>query len=112
MIIKVLHSETYKLKKCYLLIVPCDIYGSHLSRDTENAFDLLNHNFPIMVLEKLDFKTNFVNQIKILLCNQESCIVNGGSVTKYFKFKKSACQGDPISVYLFIIVLEVPFIFN
>ena len=112
MIIKVLHSETYKLKKCYLLIVPCNIYGNHLSIDTEKASDSLNYNFPIMVLEKLGFKINFVNRIKILLRNQESGIVNGGSTIKYFKFKKGARQGDPISVYLFIIVLEVPFIFN
>lgn len=60
-----------------------------------------------MVFEKLGFKTNFVNQIKRLLCNQEPCIINCGSTTKYFNFKKGAPQGDPTSVYLSINSLEV-----
>lgn len=64
-----------------------------------------------MVFEKLGFKTNFVNQIKRLLCNQEPCIINSGSTTKYFNFKKGAPHGDPTSVYLSINSLEVPFIF-
>ena len=41
----------------------------------------------------------------MLLQNQESCIVNGGTTTNYFKLKKGARQGDPISAYLFILVL-------
>ena len=41
----------------------------------------------------------------MLLQNQESCIVNGGTTTNYFKLKKGARQGDPISAYLLILVL-------
>ena len=43
--------------------------------DIEKAVDSLIHNFLIKVLEKVGFKTNFVNWIK----NQEPCIINGGS---------------------------------
>lgn len=49
--------------------------------------------------------------IKILPRNQESCIINGGSTTKYFKFEKGTRQRDPISAYIFIIVLEMPFLY-
>ena len=49
--------------------------------------------------------------IKILPRNQESCIINGGSTTKYFKFEKGTRQTDPISAYIFIIVLEMPFLY-
>ena len=41
-----------------------------------------------------------------MLNNQESCIINGGFTTHYFKLKKGIRQGDLISAYLFILVLE------
>ena len=48
--------------------------------------------------------------MKILLKNQESCIINGGNTTKYSKLEKDTRQGDPISAYLFILVLEILFL--
>ena len=49
--------------------------------------------------------------IKILLKSQESCFINGGHTTKYSRLERGATQGDPISAYLFILVLEMLFIF-
>ena len=43
--------------------------------------------------------------------NQESCIINEGTTTKYFKLEKGTSQGDPISAYLFILVLEIVFLY-
>ena len=48
--------------------------------------------------------------IETLLNNQESCVINGGATTKYFKLERGARQGDPIAAYLFIIALEMLFI--
>ena len=62
------------------------------------------------MLEKVGFKTDFVNWIKNLLCNQEPRIINNDSATKYFPLEKDACQNDSISSYLFTIALEVLFI--
>ena len=50
----------------------------------EKAFDLLDHNFLISTLEKYGFGKNFILWVKILLRNQELCIINGGTTTKYF----------------------------
>ena len=46
----------------------------------------------------------------MLLECKESCIINGGNTTKYFKLQKRARQGNPISAYLFILCLEIVFI--
>ena len=46
----------------------------------------------------------------MLLECQKSYITNGGNTKKYFKLKKGASQGDPISAYLFILCLEIIFI--
>ena len=43
--------------------------------------------------------------------HQEPCIINGETTTKYFKLQKGTRQGNPISLYLFILVLEIAFIF-
>ena len=47
--------------------------------------------------------------MQTLLKNQESCVINGGNTTKYFKLERGTRQRDPISAYLFILVLEVVF---
>ena len=54
---------------------------------------------------------DFVSWIKTILKNQESCIINGGKTTRYFKIERGARHGDPTSAYLFILVLEISFIF-
>ena len=79
--------------------------------DIEKAFDSVDHNFLLRVLENYGFSQDFLKSIGILLQNQESCVINGGTTTRYFSLKRSTRQGDPISAYLFILVLEIIFIF-
>ena len=53
----------------------------------EKAFDSLNQNFLITALERYVFGNDFIEWIKILLENQESCVINGGHTTKYFRLE-------------------------
>ena len=78
--------------------------------DIKKAFDLLDHNFLISTLEKYGFGQKFFLWIKILLNDQESCVINGGKTTKYFMLSRGARQGDPISAFLFILALQILFL--
>ena len=90
-----------------------DIYnkkGFLVTIDIEKAFDSVNHIFIIKVLESFGFGYSFIQWIKILLKGQESCIINGEKTSQYFKLERGMRQGDPISAYLFILVLEIVFL--
>ena len=78
-----------------------NIEGYLLAIDFEKAFDSVNHNLLIAALGKFGFGNDFIDWIKILLTNQESCVINGGHTTQYFNLQRGACQGDPISANLF-----------
>ena len=74
--------------------------------DIEKAFDSLDYDFLMLTLEIYGFGKNFILWVKILLRDQESCVINGGTTTKYFSLGRGARQGDPISAILFILALE------
>ena len=77
----------------------------------EKAFDSLDHDFLILTLEKYGFGKKFILWVKILLRDQESCVIKGGKTTIYFSLERGAHQGDPISAFLFVLALEILFIF-
>ena len=74
------------------------------------SFGSVDHSFLISTLERYEFANRFIKWLKILLRSQESCIINSGNTSKYFELEKGTRQGDPISAYLFILVLEMVFL--
>ena len=81
------------------IIEVCDmekLSGYLMTFDFQKAFDSMNHASLIAALKKYGFGVSFIDSIKILLNNQESCVINGGHTTKYFKVERGARQGDPI----------------
>ena len=65
----------------------CNIEGYMVMMDVEKAFDSMDHGFLIDVLKVFGFGENLINWIQIILTNQESCVMNGGNSTGYFKLE-------------------------
>ena len=51
--------------------------GHLLTIDILKAFDSVNHNFLLKILENYGFSHDFLKWISILLQYQKSCIING-----------------------------------
>ena len=47
--------------------------------DIKKAFDSLDHDFCIFIWEKFGSGKNFITWIEILLKDQLSCVINGGT---------------------------------
>ena len=67
------------------------------STDIEKAFDS-------------GFGPDLIQWAKMLLKNGQSCVMNNWKSTGYFDLERGTRQGDPLSAYLFILVLEVLFL--
>ena len=63
----------------------------------EKAFDSLEHNFISATLEKFGFEEDFIQWIRILLCN----VTNNGFLMEYFNFNRCTRLGEPLSANLF-----------
>ena len=85
--------------------------GFLVMMDVEKAFNSLDHKFLISIPKKFGFGQNFISWIETILKNQEPCVINSGTTTKYFKLNRGSRQGDPISAYLFFLALEILLIF-
>ena len=55
--------------------------GYMFAADIEKAFDSLNHNFILAVLEKIGLGSDFIQWLRTLLNDQQSCVMNNGTTT-------------------------------
>ena len=84
--------------------------GILFAADIEKAFDPVDHNFIFAALNKFAFGSDFIQWIKTLFKNSQSCVMNNENSTGYFNLERRTRQGNPLSPYLFILALEILFI--
>ena len=81
----------------------------YLSLDFEKAFDSVDHHWLFKVLTKYGFTSNFTNVIKTLHTDATAEVLINGHRTLPFQIRRGVRQGDPLSLFLFLIATE-PFL--
>lgn len=83
------------------------VLGLIIAFDFKEAFDSLSWSFLIKALKSFRFGESFIRWVSVLHFNISSCVMNNGFSAQLFEVHRVVREGDPLSAYLFIIVLEL-----
>ena len=84
-----------------------NINGMMICIDFKKAFDTVSRDFLFKTLHAFGFGYSFIQWIHTFYKNISSCVLNNGFSTAPFAVERGVRQGDPLSAYLFIMVLEI-----
>ena len=71
--------------------------------DFEKALYSIDHCFLFPVLKSFGFGPDFIQWVRTLFKNSDSCVMNNDFSTAYFALERGTRQGDHLSAYLSII---------
>ncbi|KAJ9555354.1 hypothetical protein OSB04_009968 [Centaurea solstitialis] len=74
--------------------------------DFEKAYDSVNWNFLLEVLESMGFGQKWRNWIRACLTTSRISVLVNGSPTEEFRMETGIRQGDPLAPFLFLVVAE------
>lgn len=85
------------------------IFGGNLALkiDIKKAFDTLDWNFLLQVLQSFGFDSKFCSWVKVILNSAKLSFSVNGRPVGYFNCKRGVRQGDPLSPLLFCIAEDV-----
>lgn len=74
--------------------------------DIKKAFDTISWEFIFNCLQGLNFPGQFMRWLQACICTTNFTVGYNGTVQGYFKGKRGLRQGDPLSLYLFVIAMN------
>ena len=74
--------------------------------DFEKAFDSLEWDYLLKVLNIMNFGPSFLNWIRTFYSNISSCVINNGHSSEFFSLQRGVRQGCPLSGLLFVLAVE------
>jgi hypothetical protein len=78
-----------------------------LNLDVEKAFDKMEWVFILSIMEKLGFHPTWITWIKLCISSSSFSIILNGSPYGHFSPERGLRQGDPLSLFFFILGTEV-----
>ena len=75
--------------------------------DLRKAFDSLDWDFVLDVMVSLRFLIQYINWLRKCLTTPRYSISINGGLAGYFKGVRGIRQGDPLSLYIFVIAMNV-----
>ena len=75
--------------------------------DFRKAFDSIDHSFLHNTLNLLGFGPDIRGWIKLFLTNRDAQILMGGHMSNPIKLEQGVPQGDVVSPYIFILMVEI-----
>ena len=83
-----------------------NIGAAIISLDQEKAFDRVDWNFMLRVLEKMNFGSSFRSWVKLLYSDIFSSVLVNDYVSDLFPVTRGVRQGCPLSPLLYVLVAE------
>ena len=84
-----------------------EVPGLMIMLDFEKAFDSVEWGFIDRTLSFFGFGDSLIRWIKTFYSGISSCIINNGHCSSFFQLQRGVRQGDPLSSYIFILVVEL-----
>ena len=103
---KQISSVTTLLRDLWWDVCNSESDAYFISLDFQNAFDSMDQQRLLRVIQKMNFPTNFIQIIKSLNNNAHVKVLVNGFQTKNIQIQKDVRQGDPLSLYLFLLAME------
>ena len=88
------------------LLLKGDEAGVLWKLDLEKAYDHINWDFLMSVMQKMGFGEKWAGWIRWCISTASFSVLINGSPTGFFQSTRGLRQGDPISPYLFVLGME------